>query len=206
MERKVCTKCNVEKPLDEFYYRKDTNRFESRCCECCKTYRKLRYENNSNYHKEYQKNNRDKINNYAKSWRKNNPGKSVEYTLKWRDSNREKYNQYQKLSRTNGSLIQLSSNIRNRINKFLKIKNITKRNRTFEIVGCTPELLKEHLEKHFKMGMSWENRNEWHIDHIIPLSSAKTEKEFYKLCHYTNLQPLWAEENIKKSNKLLKTI
>jgi hypothetical protein len=51
--------------------------------------------------------------------------------------------------------------------------------------------------------MSWENRDEWHIDHIIPLSSANSEEELYKLCHYTNLQPLWAEENIKKSNKII---
>jgi hypothetical protein len=52
--------------------------------------------------------------------------------------------------------------------------------------------------------MCWENRNEWHIDHIVPLSSAKTEDEVYGLCHYTNLQPLWAKDNLQKSNKLLK--
>ena len=50
--------------------------------------------------------------------------------------------------------------------------------------------------------MNWENRNLWHVDHIIPLSSAKTEEELVKLCHYTNLQPLWAEDNLKKSNKI----
>lgn len=69
--------------------------------------------------------------------------------------------------------------------------------------GCSPEFLKEHLERQFVEGMTWENRNEWHIDHIIPLSSAKTEDELYELCHYTNLQPLWAEDNLKKSNKVL---
>jgi len=53
--------------------------------------------------------------------------------------------------------------------------------------------------------MSWENygRNGWHVDHIIPLSSAKTEEEIYKLCHYTNLQPLWEVDNIKKGNKII---
>jgi hypothetical protein len=49
--------------------------------------------------------------------------------------------------------------------------------------------------------MSWDNKHLWHIDHIIPLSSAKTEDELKQLCHYTNLQPLWAADNIKKSNK-----
>jgi hypothetical protein len=85
----------------------------------------------------------------------------------------------------------------------LKKLNISKTNKTFEIVGCTPEFLKEHLEKQFVDGMTWENRGEWHIDHKIPLSSAKTEEELYKLCHYTNLQPLWAEENLKKGNKII---
>ena len=82
---------------------------------------------------------------------------------------------------------------------------MSKRNKTFHIVGCPPEYLKEHLETQFVDGMSWNNygRYGWHIDHIIPLSSAKTEDELYKLCHYTNLQPLWAEDNLKKSNKIL---
>ena len=53
--------------------------------------------------------------------------------------------------------------------------------------------------------MSWENygKDGWHIDHKIPLSSAKTDREIYELCHYTNLQPLWAKDNLKKSNKII---
>jgi hypothetical protein len=53
--------------------------------------------------------------------------------------------------------------------------------------------------------MNWENYGQfgWHVDHIIPLSSAKTEEEIYKLSHYTNLQPLWAQDNLKKGNKIL---
>jgi hypothetical protein len=72
-------------------------------------------------------------------------------------------------------------------------------------VGCTPQELKEHLEKQFKEGMTWDNHGMygWHIDHIIPLSSATTEEELYKLCHFTNLQPLWAEENLSKGNRIL---
>jgi hypothetical protein len=88
---------------------------------------------------------------------------------------------------------------------FFKSNNIYKTNKTFEIVGCTPQQLKEHIQLQFKDNMSWENYGYygWHIDHIIPLSSANTEKELYKLCHFTNLQPLWAEDNLKKSNKML---
>jgi hypothetical protein len=61
------------------------------------------------------------------------------------------------------------------------------------------------MEKQFKNEMTWENYGfyGWHIDHIIPLSSAKNEEELYKLCHYTNLQPLWAKENLSKGAKIL---
>ena len=66
-------------------------------------------------------------------------------------------------------------------------------------------MLKKHIESQFKDGMSWENHKHdgWHIDHIIPLSSAKNEENVYKLCHYTNLQPLWATENYKKGKKII---
>jgi hypothetical protein len=99
----------------------------------------------------------------------------------------------------------MSENIRRRINHFLKTSNTPKKGSTFNIVGCTPQFLKEHLEKQFKDGMSWDNYGlyGWHIDHILPLSSAKNEDEIYKLCHYTNLQPLWAKENLSKSNKII---
>ena len=50
--------------------------------------------------------------------------------------------------------------------------------------------------------MTWENQGEWHFDHIIPISSAQTEEEVIKLNHYTNFQPLWAEDNLRKSNKI----
>ena len=80
---------------------------------------------------------------------------------------------------------------------------MNKNNKTFEIVGCSPKFLKEFIENKFTEGMCWELLGvKIHIDHIIPLSSAKNEEEVYKLCHYTNLQPLWAEDNLKKSNKI----
>jgi hypothetical protein len=63
--------------------------------------------------------------------------------------------------------------------------------------------LKEHIEKQFIDDMNWDNKGNWHIDHIIPLSSAKTEVELMKLFHFSNLQPLWASDNIKKSNKIV---
>ena len=95
--------------------------------------------------------------------------------------------------------------VRARFIKYLWKNKIAKNNRTFDLVGCTPKELKKHIEKQFLPGMSWENYNfeTWHIDHIKPISLAKTMDDIIrlKLMHYTNLQPLWAKDNMKKSNK-----
>ena len=73
------------------------------------------------------------------------------------------------------------------------------------MVGMSSIEFKANLEKQFKDGMSWENYGYrgWHIDHIIPISSANNEEELIKLCHYTNLQPLWAVDNFKKGSKII---
>ena len=93
--------------------------------------------------------------------------------------------------------------VRKRISGFMEIKKMTKRNKTFYMVGCTPQELILHIEQQFKPGMSWDNWSVhgWHLDHIIPLDSGKNQEEVEKLCHYTNLQPMWAAENRRKSNK-----
>jgi hypothetical protein len=93
--------------------------------------------------------------------------------------------------------------MRRRIRGILNSKNLKKKLPCESIVGCTYEYLKTYLESKFQEGMSWENQGLWHIDHIIPLSSGKNEEDIYKLCHFTNLQPLWAQDNLKKSNKII---
>ena len=94
--------------------------------------------------------------------------------------------------------------MRNRINQILKNKKFVKKNRFLVYLGCTPSELKFYIEKKFQPGMTWDNWKigGWHIDHIVPLSSAKNEEEIMKLCHYSNLQPLWAIDNLKKADKL----
>jgi hypothetical protein len=69
--------------------------------------------------------------------------------------------------------------------------------------SCSFEEFFIHIESQFIDGMSWENRSLWHIDHIIPLATAKTEEEILRLNHYTNLRPLWALDNLKKGSKIL---
>lgn len=70
------------------------------------------------------------------------------------------------------------------------------------VLGCTFDEFNAHLEKQFLRGMSWDNRNDWHIDHIVPLSTASTQDEVLALFHYSNLRPMWANDNIKKSDQI----
>lgn len=102
-------------------------------------------------------------------------------------------------------LFNLRHKIRIRIHQLLKKNNYLKDKSSIDYLGCSIIELKQHLENQFTLGMSWKNYGwGWHIDHIIPLSSAKNKSDLYNLFHYKNLQPLWAKDNLIKSNKLVK--
>jgi len=225
MEKKICYKCKEEKNICEFEPKKSSktgHRYECRSCrkEYSKKYwekvkekkdvldnrKKYYYENmdkiKHNIKKYYYENN-EKIKERKKEYNEKNKEKNREYLKIWRKNNLKKTNEYHNSRKKTDPLFKLSHIVRCRIYSFMKTKNITKRNKTFEIIGCTPQELKEHIEKKFTEGMCWEKIGEYiHIDHIIPLSSAKTEEEIYNLCHYTNLQPLWAEDNLKKNKNI----
>ena len=85
----------------------------------------------------------------------------------------------------------------------IKKYGYVKSNKTLEILGADYEFVREYIASKFVEGMSWDNHGKWHIDHIIPVSSAKTYEEFCKLNHYTNFQPLWEEDNRRKGCKIL---
>jgi hypothetical protein len=95
-------------------------------------------------------------------------------------------------------LFNLRHYARTRINAALKRRGYTKRSKTSALLGADWSAVRAHIEAQFAEGMSWNNRSEWHIDHIIPLASAGSIEELEKLCHYTNLQPLWAADNLQK--------
>jgi hypothetical protein len=204
METKVCTKCNIEKELKYFNKMSKVKcGVRSYCRECqsieSKKYRIDNKEKIKEYNTKWNKENQEYYKKYFEEYNKLNYEKEKERKLKWSRDNKEYSNNYQKQRKKEDILFRLKTNIRTSVNRYLKYRS----KHTFDIVGCTPQFLKEHLESQFIDGMTWENRSEWHIDHIIPLSSAKTEDELYMLCHYKNLQPLWAEDNLKKSNKIL---
>jgi len=126
----------------------------------------------------------------------------------WQEIKKEKERKRQgekwKRKWENDELFAMKVRIRNLIrNTFRKAGHTKPEKRTEGILGCNYDELKSHLESQFVDGMSWDNRGEWHIDHIIPLSSATNKESLIELSHYTNLQPLWAEDNLEKSNKII---
>jgi hypothetical protein len=178
--RKICSKCEIEKDFLEFSTnnsRKDGKRSECKICQkkVWNSYYKLteNKEKRERYITEYNKNFSEKVKTRRNKW--------------FRKRNQEDI------------LFKLKRNLSKRIWKIVKGKS----KRTDEILGISLAEFQCYLEKKFTDGMCWENYGKWEIDHIVPISSAGSEKEVYELCFYTNLQPLWKLDNIKKNNKIM---
>jgi hypothetical protein len=166
----------------------------------------------------YYQENKDKVKESNNKWRLNNKEKVLEIKKiyrknnavnikKYRDSTKEKAKEYNciyaKKRREKDPLFKLRMNIRNLIYISIKKQGYSKKSKTFETLGCSYEEFKQHLERQFKKGMSWDNLGQWHLDHIYLVSLAKDEQELIRLNHYTNFQPMWAVENITKGNKII---
>jgi hypothetical protein len=203
---KICSKCGVSKNIEKFY----TN---MSCCKQCKSnYHRERYKNNrkkflQKYKETYQEN-KDIILERSRKYYHETKEKQAQRKKKYYQNNKQKcinsHNEYCKNRRKNDSLYRLKFNYRSRVSRALKAKGLHKKSQsTREMLGCSYEEFKKYLENKFIDGMSWENHGKWHVDHIIPLASAQNKEELEKLFHYTNTQPLWAKDNMKKSNKII---
>ena len=128
----------------------------------------------------------------SRDWAKNNPEKK----------NRKERITYKKRA-SKDPLFRMMKSHRTRLRQFFRKNNYDKNSSTTKLLGCSPEQLRNHLRSLYQPGMSDDNYGEWHIDHIIPLSSAQSKKELEKLSHYTNLQPLWAIDNLQKRDSIL---
>jgi len=148
----------------------------------------------SENHKKWSENNRDHLNEYHQKWREKNI-----------DKHRESKRKYQQHLRDTDPIYKLISYFRTAIYQVLKESNVEKNKHYFDVLQYTPEELIKHLELQFKDDMIWENYGEWHVDHIKPISSFNIvemgDEEFMKCWSLGNLQPMWGEENIRKSNK-----
>lgn len=170
------------------YQKKWRDKNQEKLKEYRKEWREENIDEIKNYHKKYQIKNREKLNEAAKEWRK---------------KNKNKLNETQKQRLINEPMFRLKRNLSSRTCNAFKVKSWRKDGKTEKLLGATYEVVSNHIKSRFTKGMTWENQGEWHIDHIIPLASATTEKELIELCHYTNLQPLWASDNISKGDKII---
>lgn len=100
---------------------------------------------------------------------------------------------------------KLFHNIRKRTKMYLRTKNWQKNSSISKMVGCSPLELKVHLENQFTEGMTWENYGKWQIDHIYPISKAANPEALSKITHFSNLQPLWKNDNLRKGNRVPET-
>jgi predicted DNA-binding transcriptional regulator AlpA len=161
--------------------------------------------------KRWREKNKDSVREYVKTWNEKNKEHRKQYLKEYREKNinniRKTKRDYERNRKASDPLYKLISNFRTAIYQVLKESNVEKNGHYFDILGYTPEELINHLEKQFTEGMTWENYGEFHIDHKLPISSFNIkeigDEEFMKCWSLDNLQPMWGEENIRKSNKIL---
>ena len=216
--KKECHKCNKVLPIVSFETIK-----KHHCISCHKEQKKIekrkeraknkiRYENDPEYRKRINKKRKERYlrKKYSDDeWRiRSNKMKNERYKERMKDPEyRKRVNKRsekrRKERRNTDPVYAMKKRVSTRIRNFMSRRGYTKKTRTHEILGIDWYGFKEHIESQFVDGMSWENRNLWHIDHIIPLDSAVCEADIIRLNHYTNLQPLWAHDNLSKGSKIL---
>ncbi len=231
---KSCSQCNLEYDLSFFNKDKSSkDGHRANCKNCAKKYREKTKDKQKEINKKYWSEHKDEINKKARDSYKaenkkvyyetnkanilnkrkldylKNKERKKEYQREYQKKNKEKRNKYLVERRQNDEIFRLITNIRNLILNSFYDKGYSKESKTEQILGCTFQDFKLHLESKFENWMNWENRGlyngelnyGWDIDHIVPLSEAKNKDELIILNHYTNLQPLCSKINrdIKKN-------
>lgn len=207
---KSCSECKAEKPLSEFYKDKaKKDGASSRCKPCSKEYGRRYYEKNSEllrkYSREWYKENRERAcaKNLANYYKNIDIRKAKRKKQYWenREENIIKSSQYHLSRIQTDPYYRFKARCRKRVWAAFNERGYSKRTKTFQMIGCDQEFLISHIESQFRHGMTWENYGDWHLDHKVPFSAAENESEVELLCHYLNLQPLWASDNVSKSSK-----
>ena len=164
------------------------------------------YQDNKEYHKQYRLDNKERISEQQKQYNLDNKEKQKEYQKQWRLDNKEWRKQYQKERYHSDPLFKFKDNCRCRTRQAFKRKSWKKNGGTEKLLGCDWKTAMNHIESQFvgkNKWMNWNNHGEWEIDHIIPLGKANTKEEMNPLFNYKNLQPLLAEDNRRKGDRIL---
>lgn len=171
------------------------------------------------YNKEYAEKNKEIIAAQRKAYREANCERRKQSLREWylknaeyakqqakqyRIANKDKVREWHKIYRKERMAVDpvyaLTIKIRALVNIKLISGGYTKRSQTHKILGCSYPDFKLHIERQFFDGMSWDNHGEWHLDHIVPIATATCEDDVIRLNHYTNFQPLWAIDNLRKGS------
>lgn len=143
--------------------------------------------------RKYQKANRKKIQEKANKWKSENRELVLAQKKRW----------HAKKQKEADSVYLMAGRVRARMRRALKKNGFSKESTTAKMLGCTWKRFCQHIESQFADGMSWDNRSEWHLDHVLPLACATTIEGLEKLSNYKNIRPLWAAENLRKSDNLV---
>ena len=209
---KYCKNCDTTKPATEFSKNKLAKDGLQTRCKCCNKQENRKYYIDNAEHikqetRKYYIDNAERIKQENRKYYIDNAEGIKQAKKKYYIDNAERIKQenitYTKNRRKTDPLFKLKSNIRRSICRCIRLKGSIKNSRTAEILGCDFYFFRDYLEAQFAYGMTWENQGSvWHLDHIIPISSALTEERIIELNHFSNFQPLFAEDNLEKSNKL----
>lgn len=202
-QTKHCTKCQTDRELTEFYRNKSSKDGLQQYCKPCKkaqndSWRKRNPAYNEKWH--------EKNPSYRKEWREANKESLASYSKEWRGANKEHINTYARSRRANDPAMRWVHNTRTKLHRILH--SAGSHPETLELLGCTGQEWRDHLESQFTDGMSWDNYgkgdSKWGIDHIIPVSSFdQSDPEQRAICwHFSNTQPLWHIENVLKGNSI----
>ena len=193
---KTCCRCKNWRPLTN--YGKLTSHWDglrNDCKACLKEYRDREggKAEMTEYNKKYWVETKDAQTERHRQWREANRGHYNEYMRTYKRS-------WDKHQRETNPRFKITKNMRNRLYAAVKAQGADKSARTFELVGCTSEELMAYLEGQFTEGMTWDNYGEWHVDHIKPcaLFDMLLAEQQEACFHYTNLQPLWGPDNLRK--------
>lgn len=174
------------------------------CVECSRL--RQQTDQKRQYKKNHYEKNKEQVLIRAKTNYQKNRAEKIAYSVDYQRKNIKKIYQRHKVALVqkikDSPWLAMHLRLRSGISQALRRAGIGKKpSRTMNIIGCSHEQLKEHIEKQFLKDMTWSNRHLWHIDHIIPISKATCEQDVVALYHFTNLRPMWAADNIRKSNK-----
>lgn len=207
VEYKKCGGCKEDKKLIEFGTRKSTFDGKRGTCKKCElAYRETRREKKRQKGRERYKRKREFLLEQSKEYQRKNKTSVKAKQKEWQSKNRERINAQrrirQKKRRKEEPEWAIRQDIGSRICHILGGRQ--KCASTLELMGCTLEELRAHIETQFETPMTWENRGiVWHIDHIVPFNAFKgeldNEKSLRIVCWYRNLQPLLEKENLEKS-------